>query len=143
MSVFKDAEQFYECVGGLLLKIKDDPEIYNAAADTGLVFQFRCTDLDAAIAIDTREGVNEVLFGDAAPAADIELSMPSELAHRFWLGELNVLRETLAGRIAYRGPLKKLMSLIPVLKPAMKKYPEHLRSVGFPGSGGGSKARRA
>ncbi len=131
MGVFKDSDQFYACVGGMLLKIKHDPELYKHVADAGLVARFRCSDPDAVIVIDTRKGVNEIRFGDQGPAPDIELSMSADAAHRLWLGELNILAETLAGRIAYRGPLKKMMELIPLMKPAMKLYPQHLREIGF------------
>ncbi len=131
MSVFKDSDQFYACVGGLLQKIKQNPELYKLAADADMVARFRCVDPDAVISIDTRKGVNEIRFGEEGPAPDIELSMPADMAHQFWMGELNVLAETLAGRIAYRGPLKKMIALIPLLKPAMKLYPQHLRDIGF------------
>ena len=131
MGVFKDSDQFYACVGGLLEKIKQVPELYQLAADADMVARFRCADPDAVISIDTRKGVNEIRLGEEGPAPDIELSMPADIAHRFWMGELNVLAETLAGRIAYRGPLKKMMRLIPLLKPAMKLYPQHLRDIGF------------
>jgi hypothetical protein len=131
MAVFESETDFYNCVGGLLQRMKDDPALFKSVADSGMVARFRYLEPDAVVTIDARKGVNEILFGESDVPADIEMSMHADVAHRFWMGKVNILAEVMAGRVSFRGPLSKLSRLLPLLKPAIKQYPDHLRSIGY------------
>ncbi|MAF09888.1 sterol carrier protein [Candidatus Poribacteria bacterium] len=131
MGVFESEAEFYKCIGGLLERVKHDPALYKSIADSGMVARFRYLEPDAVVTIDARKGVNEILFGDSETPADIEMSMKADVAHRFWMGKVNVIAEVMAGRVSYRGPLSKLTRLLPLLKPAIRLYPDHLRSIGY------------
>lgn len=130
MAVFESEADFYECIGGLLKRLKDDEKLYASFADSGMVARFRYLEPDAVVTIDARKGVNEIRFGESDVPADIEMSMHADLAHRFWMGKVNIIAEVMAGRVSCRGPLSKLSRLLPLLKPAIKMYPDHLRSIG-------------
>ena len=130
MAIFRDVDEFYACVGGLLDKIKDDPALNGELADSGAVIRFRYVEPSAVITLDGREGVNAIFYGESELPAHVEMRMTADFAHHFWMGELNIVAEVLKGNIAYRGSLSSLKRLLPLIKPAMERYPEHLREIG-------------
>ncbi len=130
MSLFRDDQEVYACIGGLLQKVRDESAFYDELADSGLVLCVRCVDPDAAITIDARVGVNEIRYGVHEDVADIELRMTADVAHRVWLGEADIFTELMRGNIDVRGPLDKLARVRPLIKPARGYYPDHLRAIG-------------
>ena len=131
MALFKSSEEFYAAIGGLLERVREDRELYEALADSGLVFRFRHFDPEATITLDGRPGVNAIRYGEDDVPASGELQMSCDKAHAFWMGRLNIVAEVLSGRIAYRGSLSKLQRLLPLVKPARRHYPGHLRAIGM------------
>ncbi|MBM3213770.1 hypothetical protein FJZ36_02495 [Candidatus Poribacteria bacterium] len=131
MGVFRDADEFYACIGAWLVKVSEEPRLFDAIADSGIVVRFRYSDPDASITVDARSGSNAVLLDETKTLADVELWMPADIAHRFWMGSINPIGEVFAGRITYRGSLSKLTRFLPLLRPAMEHYPQHLQDVGM------------
>ena len=131
MGVYPDAQAFYTCVGGLLERVRGTVAIAQSFENSNLVVRFRCVEPDAVVTVDTRPDVNAIRYGDDDIPADIELTMRADVAHRFWLGTANPVAEVMAGRIAYRGSLSKLTSVLPLLRSARELYPEHLRATGY------------
>ncbi len=55
MSVFRDSQQFYECVGELMDRAKKDPIVGPKIAKSGIVIQFRYTEPEAVTTINARD----------------------------------------------------------------------------------------
>ena len=131
MSLFRDDKEVYACIGGLLEKVREEPSMAEELASAGMVMRVNCREPDAVITLDARDGAGKVEYGPSDAPADVELTMNADVAHRLWLGELDVVSEVLRGRIGCRGPLPTLSHLRRVLKPARLLYPEHLRDIGY------------
>jgi hypothetical protein len=56
--------------------------------------------------------------------------MTSDLAHRFWLGEVNVPLALARGEMTATGPAPKLLGLMPLLAPVFPRYRELLAEQG-------------
>ena len=58
------------------------------------------------------------------------MSMDADTAHRFWLGEVNVTVAMAHGQIKARGPVAKILKLVPMTKPVFPRYKKQLEEQG-------------
>ena len=94
MSVFRDADHFYDCVGALMDQAQADPKIVSKIAKSGLVIQFRYSDPEAMTTINAKDKSSrpgtemDVIHGQCELETDIVLSMPADISHQFWHGKV-------------------------------------------------------
>ncbi|UCD56514.1 MAG: hypothetical protein JSV16_11855 [Candidatus Hydrogenedentota bacterium] len=62
---------------------------------------------------------------------DVEMSMKSEVANKYFQGKENVPVAIALGRIKAKGSVPKALKLIPITKPVYKKYREMLEDEGY------------
>jgi len=129
MSVFKDAEELYECIGGLFDWARQEPEIANELKTAGFVVRLTYTEPDCALTVDLRDRV-EWHRGDAGLAPDVEFLMKGDVGHRFWLGKVNLLIALAKRDIKSKGSLNKALKILPRLKPLYPQYPKILEKKG-------------
>ena len=129
MGYFRDADEVYRVLGGMLEILGEDEELAIGRADT--VIENRYSDPDAVITITLRPEKRAVVeYGDSASEAEIVLTMASDVAHRFWLGEVNVPLALAHGDMTATGPTPKLLALVPLLQPVFPRYRELLSEQG-------------
>jgi hypothetical protein len=58
------------------------------------------------------------------------MSMEADTAHRFWLGQVNVTVALARGQIKAKGPVAKILKLVPLTKPVFPRYKAQLESQG-------------
>lgn len=137
MGVFRDADHFYECIGGLMDRAKRDPAVGQKIAKSGLVIQFRYTDPDAVTTVDARGKPTQagayvdVINGPSNLKPDITMTMPADVAHAFWHGKVNLMRALAQREIVAQGPVPKILKLLPAVKPLYQQYPALLREKGY------------
>jgi hypothetical protein len=135
MGVFADADQVYELLGGLFDELMKDREIAEKSAATGLVIQFKYEDPDSEIWLDASrkdpDHIGIILGPAEGLTADVEMSMKADIAHRFWLGNLNLMVALTRKQIVAKGPIPKIMKLLPVVKPAYAMYRSMLEEKGL------------
>jgi hypothetical protein len=51
-------------------------------------------------------------------------------AHRFWLGKVNVTVALARGQMKARGPVAKILRLVPLTKPVFPRYRQMLEDAG-------------
>ena len=56
--------------------------------------------------------------------------MKADLAHKFWFGKVNLLTALTTRKIVAKGPIPKILKLLPTIQPLYKMYPELLRKWG-------------
>src|SRR5512137_2412099 len=97
MPVFKDSQQFYECVGELMDRAKMDPDIGPKIAKAGVVIQFRYTNPEAITTVNAKDKPTQpgaycdVIQGPCELKPDITMTMKADVAHYFWHGKVNLL----------------------------------------------------
>ncbi len=137
MGVFRDADHLYECIGGLMDAAKKDPNIGPKIAKARIVIQFRYTDIEAITTINaktkpTQPGAYaDVIHGPCDLKPTIEMSMKAEVAHAFWHGKVNLMAALSKKQIVAKGPMPKILKLLPVVQPLYKVYPQLLRDKGY------------
>jgi hypothetical protein len=136
MPVFKDAEQLYDVLGGLITRLKDDPVIGPAVLKSGLIIRFKYSEPESEITIDASKAPAEILFGPCDRTPVVDMSMKADTAHQFWLGKVNLVAALTRGTMVAKGPVPAIMKLLPVISPAYKLYPVILKEKGLEGIGG-------
>ena len=86
---------------------------------------------ELTITIDCRDNKINFLFNVEDPKPDIDMHMKAEIAHKFWLGKVNLMMAIARRQIIAKGQIPKVLKLLPVIKPAYKLYPEYLKNRGI------------
>jgi len=131
MPTFESPEKFIEVVGGFFNLMADTPLIADKMLDAGIVVRFTYTDPDVVILIDCSGDRVQVKPQDTETQALVELSMNCDLAHKFWFGKVNLTMALTRRKIKAKGPIPKILKLLPAIKPAYTMYPEYLENNGF------------
>ncbi len=137
MPVFQDSKQFYDTIGELMERAKNDPVVGPKIAKSGVIIQFRYTDPDAVTTVNAKAKPTQagafvdVINGPTNLKPDIEMTMAADLAHQFWQGKLNLVQALAQKKIILKGNQLKVLGLLPAVEPLYKKYPELLKEKGL------------
>ncbi|MBI3097602.1 MAG: hypothetical protein HYY93_05055 [Planctomycetes bacterium] len=137
MPVYRDAEHLYECIGGLFDILKKDPVVGPKLAGAKFILQLTYTEPEAQITVDclnppAEPGVFVTWKRGPSPTPPlVELLMKGDIAHKFWLGRLNLLVALTMKQMVAKGPITKVLSLLPIIKPAYAIYPQMLKDKGY------------
>jgi hypothetical protein len=137
MPVFKDYQELYSCMGQLYDQAKRDSRIAPKIRDSHLVIQFRYDEPHAVVTINaaappTQEGAYfDVLWGDdTGLKPDIMMSMKADIAHQFWHGKVGLMSAITRRQIIPKGPIPKILKLLPAVEPMYEMYPRILHDIG-------------
>jgi putative sterol carrier protein len=131
VAYFRSEQEVYETLGELFLKLRDDPELFPKfqKADTIVQYQFR--DPDSQITVKMLEGQEgQVDLGRTELEPEVTMSMEADTAHRFWLGKVNVTVALARGQMKAKGPVAKILKLVPLVKPVFPRYRAQLEEQG-------------
>jgi hypothetical protein len=137
MPAFKDQAEMRHLLGTLFDQGKRDSRIAPKIRDSRLVIQFRYEEPYGVVTINaaappTQEGAYfDVIWGDdVGLKPDIEMSMKADIAHQFWHGKVNLMAALTRRQIIARGPIPKILKLLPAVEPMYEMYPRMLREIG-------------
>lgn len=133
MGVFKDESEVYQYLGRIFQVSMEDSELGPKLRKVGSVLKLNQTDPDSTIVIDFGEGVVQLGPDDQTKvtrAIDAELDMKADVAHRFWLGKVNVALAMAKGDIRNHGKVSAVMKVVPITKPLFATYENILREAG-------------
>lgn len=136
MPVFKNFDELYVCFSRLYDESKCDSRIAPKIKDSNLVIQFRYDDPLAIVTINaaappTQPGAYfDVLWGEISSKPDVEMSMKADVAHQFWHGKINLMAALARRQIIAKGPIPKILKLLPAVEPMYEMYPRILRELG-------------
>jgi putative sterol carrier protein len=131
VTYFKDAQEVYDTIGKLFKDLADDEELAPKFRKANAIVRYEFTDPDSAITTRLQEGQSgEVDFGDSDMEPDVVMSMEADTAHQFWLGKVNVTVAMARGQIKAKGPVAKILKLVPLTKPVFPRYRAQLEEQG-------------
>jgi len=122
MGYFANADEVYRYVGGVFRAAGEDEQVgpKMAAADVNL--QIYYSDPESTLTIRMHEPHLEVEDGGDDPDADIKLYMPADIADKYWRGEYNLAVGLAKGQVKAKGPVNKILKLVPLTKPLFPMY---------------------
>ena len=125
MPIFETAEELYACIGGLFERMKSQVEVQSELASLKLTVRFTYTEPEASITLVAHDGEGAIHYGECNEKPEVELAMTGDIAHYFWMGEINVMGAITKRQIVPTGSLSKMMALTPLIKAGIQIYPQH------------------
>ena len=131
MPVFKDDQEVYQYIGKLFQDLADDPELSPKFRRADTIVQYRYSNPDSQITVKMKENEDsQVDFGETDMDPEIVMTMDADTAHRFWLGKVNVTMAMAKGQMKAKGPVAKILKLVPLVKPVFPRYKKQLEEQG-------------
>jgi putative sterol carrier protein len=125
--VFKDDNVVYRYIGKLFEDLTIDEELSPKFRRADTIVQYRYTNPDAQITVKMKDGEEgKVDFGATDMEPEIVMSMEADTAHKFWLGKVNVTMALAKGQMKAKGPVAKILKLVPLVKPVFPRYQKML-----------------
>jgi putative sterol carrier protein len=125
--VFKDEQEVYRYIGRLFQELTDDPELSPKFRRADTIVQYRYSNPESQITVKMKEGEEgQVDFGPSDLDPEIVMMMEADTAHRFWLGRVNVTMALAKGQMKAKGPVAKILKLVPLVKPVFPRYEKML-----------------
>ena len=138
MSYFKDAKECEEILGGFFKMIfdkyrdKDEQavKIIDALRDKGLVIKFVWKDPDMTIILSPTDDTFGVFINNDSIEPVATFFLTADTAHKFWHGKIKLAKALTTKQIVAKGPIPKILKLLPIIEPLYKEYPKHLEKIG-------------
>ncbi|MCF7550737.1 SCP2 sterol-binding domain-containing protein [Pseudonocardia sp. WMMC193] len=129
MGVFNDEAEVYTYLGGIFEIATKQEGLSDKLADSGVVLRIHYTDPDATITVDMP--AKTVVTGPGSDAEpNVELFMTADTGNKFWLGKVNLSVAMARGTVRAKGPVPKLLKLIPTAKELFPEYEKMLKEAG-------------
>jgi hypothetical protein len=131
VAYFKDADEVYQFIGKLFEDLADDDELAPKFRKANTIVQYQYRNPDSTITVRLQEGQpGDVDCGDTSMEPEVVMSMEADTAHKFWLGKVNVTVALARGQMKAKGPVAKILKLVPLVKPVFPRYRKMLEEAG-------------
>jgi putative sterol carrier protein len=128
---FKDADEVYAYIGRLFEDLAQDEELSPKFRKANTVVQYRYRNPESVITVSLLDGEDgRVDCGDTELEPEVVMTMDADTAHRFWLGKVNVTVALARGQMKAKGPVAKILKLVPLTKPIFPRYRAMLEKSG-------------
>jgi hypothetical protein len=132
VTTYNDASEVYKYIGGIFEKAVSDPDLGEKLAASGVILQLHYTDPDSLVTVDMPK--HKVYCGQEKVPPDlkptVEMFMKADTAHRFWLGKVNLSAALSKGEMRAKGPVPKILQLVPVAQQLFPLYEQMLQESG-------------
>ena len=130
MAIFKDMKVVEELFGELWNKMIKETEFGPKLKESDLSILFITEDPEVIMYVD----VNGPLFGEEAKAKTpvVTMKMSGDTVHKFWLKQVNVPMALALRQIKAKGPVGKILQILPLLKPGFGIYPDYCKKYNLP-----------
>ena len=131
MGVFESYEKFKEVIVGFFNLLGDTPLVADKLMASKMVIRFIYSDPDLAVVVDCSGDAMDVRPDDTDTKALVEMSMKADIAHKFWFGKVNLTMALTRRQMVAKGPVPKILKLLPAIKPSYAMYPKYLDENGY------------
>ena len=131
MPVFKDDQEVYQYIGRLFEQLAEDEELAPKFRKANTIVQYQYRHPESQITVRLQEGEDgQVDCGETTMEPEVVMTMDADTAHRFWLGKVNVTVALARGQMKAKGPVAKILKLVPLTKPVFPRYKQQLEEQG-------------
>jgi len=132
MPVFETTEKMQEVLGGLFEKLLGDPDFGPKFIKADIIIKFNISEPGAELWVTPGDGTTGVVaWGKQDIKPTIEMTLSGDTCHKFWLQQISMPIALAKGLIKAKGPMPKVLKLLPLLKPAYAAYPDWAQSHGL------------
>jgi putative sterol carrier protein len=131
VAYFKDDSEVYQYIGKLFEDLATDDELAPKFRKANTIVQYQYRNPDSQITVRMIEGEEgDVDCGDSTMEPEVVMTMDADTAHKFWLGKVNVTVALARGQMKAKGPVAKILKLVPLVKPVFPRYRAMLEDAG-------------
>lgn len=119
-----------ELFGELWMRMINETEFGPKLKESNMTILFVVDDPDLTMFVDE----NGPVFGDEARAKvpTVTMKMDGDTVHKFWLKQIFIPKALATRQIKAKGPVGKVLQLLPLLKPGQALYPEYCKKFNLP-----------
>jgi hypothetical protein len=130
MPVFENKEIVTKMFGEIWTRMVNETEFGPKLKESGISLYFIINDPDLEMYVDE----NGPLFGDEASNKTpvVTMKMAGDNVHRFWLNSLNIPKALAMRQVIAKGPVNKVLQVLPLLKTGKDMYPDYCKKYGIP-----------
>ena len=121
MAYFADSAELDKYIGGVFRLAADHPESGPKMRAANVNLRILYTDPVAELNVFMREPM-EVVLGSSEVTPDVTLTMRADIGDKFWRGEYNLAVGLAKGQVKAKGPVNKILKLVPLTKPLFPMY---------------------
>jgi hypothetical protein len=132
MPVFTDTEHMYKILGELFTKLLEDEVVSQKFNDDDINVKFVINDPDGEIWLLHGEEKPELVLGDSDAEPTVTMWLAGDDCHNFWLQKLKLPVALAKRKVKAKGPMTKILGMLPLLKPAYEAYPAICEENGLP-----------
>jgi putative sterol carrier protein len=131
LAYFNDADEVYAYIGRLFEELAEDDELAPKFQKANTIVQYQYREPESQITVKLVEGEDgQVDCGPTTLEPEVVMTMEADTAHRFWLGQVNVTVALARGQMKAKGPVAKILKLVPLVKPVFPRYRNILEQAG-------------
>ncbi len=131
MPHFKDDQEVYRYIGKLFEDLSDDEDLAPKFRKANTIVQYQYRNPESQITVRMIEGEEgDVDCGETSMDPEVVMTMDADTAHKFWLGKVNVTVALARGQMKAKGPVAKILKLVPLVKPVFPRYRQMLEEAG-------------
>ena len=131
MPYFKDDSEVYQYIGKLFEDLASDDELAPKFRKANTIVQYQYRNPESQITVRMVEGEDgDVDCGETSMEPEVVMTMDADTAHKFWLGKVNVTVALARGQMKAKGPVAKILKLVPLVKPVFPHYRQMLEEKG-------------
>jgi hypothetical protein len=128
---FKDEAEVYAFIGRLFQELVEDDELAPQFQKANTIVQYQYREPESQITVKMIEDEEpQVDLGPSELEPEVVMTMEADTAHRFWLGGVNVTVALARGQMRAKGPVAKILRLVPLVKPVFPRYRKILEEAG-------------
>jgi hypothetical protein len=133
VATFKDDQEVYQYIGRLFQDLAEDEILFPQFQKANTVVQFPLRNPTSQITLKIKLGEpGQVDLGPTELVPEVVMTMDADVAHNFWLGKVNVTVALARGQMKAKGPVAKILKLLPLTKPVFPRYKKLLADGGRP-----------
>lgn len=122
MAAYKDSEHMYEVLGDLWNYVIRETEFGQKLKEYDITYKFVINDPGGYVFVSH----DEVITGSKGNKdAVITMELSGETVHNFWLKKVNLPVALATRKIKSKGPIPKVLKILPYLKPVYELYPQY------------------
>lgn len=129
MSLFKDANQMNVFLEDLWKYIVFESGLGEKMREYGVTYKYVITDPDSFLYVDPD---NVITGKEANRDAVITMELSGDTVIQFWTKQLSLPVALATRKIKSKGPIPKVLKMLPALKPVFDIFPEYCKKHGIP-----------
>jgi hypothetical protein len=130
MAIFKDRETAEKLFLEFWQQLIQEYKLGDEFKKNEISILFEINDLDLVMFVDE----NGPQFGDEARSKKpvVTMKMSGDMVHKYWLNKVNIPMALAMRHIKAKGPVNKVLQILPMFKPGQKLYPEYCAKYNLP-----------